>query len=147
MMCLFFIFFLMIRRPPRSTRTDTLFPYTTLFSSELITPRYGWYTDYDDLVNGLGLDDSAIRGFFDDYYKRMKNYGLMRDELGAMSEEEKAEVETFFHLTTVVKDYGALKLVDLYNSIPYSEALRGTEAVFFPKFDEDRKSTRMNSSH
>src|SRR3546814_21038187 len=24
-------FFLMIRRPPRSTRTDTLFPYTTLF--------------------------------------------------------------------------------------------------------------------
>src|SRR3546814_13631212 len=28
-------FFLMIRRPPRSTRTDTLFPYTTLFRSEL----------------------------------------------------------------------------------------------------------------
>src|SRR3546814_21041884 len=26
-------FFLMIRRPPRSTRTDTLFPYTTLFRS------------------------------------------------------------------------------------------------------------------
>src|SRR3546814_11568504 len=33
----FFIFFLMIRRPPRSTRTDTLFPYTTLFRSE--SPR------------------------------------------------------------------------------------------------------------
>src|SRR3546814_15330343 len=30
---LFFLFFLMIRRPPRSTRTDTLFPYTTLFRS------------------------------------------------------------------------------------------------------------------
>src|SRR3546814_18568391 len=29
----FFVFFLMIRRPPRSTRTDTLFPYTTLFRS------------------------------------------------------------------------------------------------------------------
>src|SRR3546814_20736686 len=29
----FFFFFLMIRRPPRSTRTDTLFPYTTLFRS------------------------------------------------------------------------------------------------------------------
>src|SRR3546814_48406 len=27
-------FFLMIMRPPRSTRTDTLFPYTTLFRSE-----------------------------------------------------------------------------------------------------------------
>src|SRR3546814_242794 len=29
----FVLFFLMIRRPPRSTRTDTLFPYTTLFRS------------------------------------------------------------------------------------------------------------------
>src|SRR3546814_15421819 len=27
-------FFLMIRPPPRATRTDTLFPYTTLFRSE-----------------------------------------------------------------------------------------------------------------
>src|SRR3546814_10936813 len=33
-----FIFFLMIRRPPRSTRTDTLFPYTTLFRSLAILP-------------------------------------------------------------------------------------------------------------
>src|SRR3546814_20506458 len=29
----YLFFFLMIRRPPRSTRTDTLFPYTTLFRS------------------------------------------------------------------------------------------------------------------
>src|SRR3546814_10590697 len=29
-------FFLMIRRPPRSTRTDTLFPYTTLFRSCIV---------------------------------------------------------------------------------------------------------------
>src|SRR3546814_10676568 len=29
-------FFLMIRRPPRSTRTDTLFPYTTLFRSDAV---------------------------------------------------------------------------------------------------------------
>src|SRR3546814_20816985 len=32
-MLLYYCFFLMIRRPPRSTRTDTLFPYTTLFRS------------------------------------------------------------------------------------------------------------------
>src|SRR3546814_18625822 len=32
-------FFLMIRRPPRSTRTDTLFPYTTLFRSEAEDPE------------------------------------------------------------------------------------------------------------
>src|SRR3546814_1383672 len=36
MVCTFF-FFLMIRRPPRSTRTDTLFPYTTLFRSGLLS--------------------------------------------------------------------------------------------------------------
>src|SRR3546814_13185372 len=35
-------FFLMIRRPPRSTRTDTLFPYTTLFRSE---DEEGWVGD------------------------------------------------------------------------------------------------------
>src|SRR3546814_5352605 len=29
------VFFVMIRRPPRSTRTDTLFPYTTLFRSKV----------------------------------------------------------------------------------------------------------------
>src|SRR3546814_18249646 len=30
------VVFLMIRRPPRSTRTDTLFPYTTLYAAEQI---------------------------------------------------------------------------------------------------------------
>src|SRR3546814_11381715 len=34
-----FVFCLMIRRPPRSTRTDTLFPYTTLFRSPAGLPR------------------------------------------------------------------------------------------------------------
>src|SRR3546814_14304676 len=33
----YIFFFLMIRRPPRSTRTDTLFPYTTLFRSDVFT--------------------------------------------------------------------------------------------------------------
>src|SRR3546814_12480878 len=36
----FSFFFLMIRRPPRSTRTDTLFPYTTLFRSPSGRPRH-----------------------------------------------------------------------------------------------------------
>src|SRR3546814_7847939 len=43
------LFFLMTRRPPRSTRTDTLFPYTTLFRSEATKPiektrRCWWQT-------------------------------------------------------------------------------------------------------
>src|SRR3546814_15386398 len=33
---MYVFFFLMIRRPPRSTRTDTLFPYTTLFRSAIL---------------------------------------------------------------------------------------------------------------
>src|SRR3546814_11216373 len=40
MLCLLLFFFLMIRRPPRSTRTDTLFPYTTLFRSISVARRW-----------------------------------------------------------------------------------------------------------
>src|SRR3546814_15222451 len=54
--CIVIFFFLMIRRPPRSTRTDTLFPYTTLFRSSArhngigIFPRHSaqtqvWWND------------------------------------------------------------------------------------------------------
>src|SRR3546814_12164291 len=43
-------FFLMIRRPPRSTRTDTLFPYTTLFRSDRL------------LVDTLTAASNAQRG-------------------------------------------------------------------------------------
>src|SRR3546814_20609152 len=42
-------FFLMIRRPPRSTRTDTLFPYTTLFRS----PGNAGNVFNQDLFGGL----------------------------------------------------------------------------------------------
>src|SRR3546814_3710392 len=66
----------MIRRPPRSTRTDTLFPYSTLFRSYrmvtvdnrlrvALTPaqqralqRAVLLADRDDLVQRLGLPDS-----------------------------------------------------------------------------------------
>src|SRR3546814_11837157 len=51
-MCLCVFFFLMIRRPPRSTRTDTLFPYTTLFRSHKIP---------EIVVRGLRLWKVAIR--------------------------------------------------------------------------------------
>src|SRR3546814_7787407 len=36
-----YIFFLIIRQPPRSTRTDTLVPYTTLFRSDYLAFRAG----------------------------------------------------------------------------------------------------------
>src|SRR3546814_16278347 len=45
--CLFIFFFLMIRRPPRSTRTDTLFPYTTLFRSRAHPKDRGRFCESD----------------------------------------------------------------------------------------------------
>src|SRR3546814_12774322 len=54
-------FFLMIRRPPRSTRTDTLFPYTRLVRS---IPGSGVYTP-EAVVQGAAAavwsDESALR--------------------------------------------------------------------------------------
>src|SRR3546814_16767471 len=44
----------MIRRPPRSTRTATLFPYTTLFRSDQLVRRG------IDIVGELDLDDRAL---------------------------------------------------------------------------------------
>src|SRR3546814_13836086 len=59
----------MIRRPPRSTRTDTLFPYTTLFRSQVAGYglRIALVADeryVEALVGGHGQDDAAaVRGF------------------------------------------------------------------------------------
>src|SRR3546814_6485286 len=49
----------MIRRPPRSTRTDTLFPYTTLFRSRSLHPRVPRWTSEIQIVRyrRLGLPD------------------------------------------------------------------------------------------
>src|SRR3546814_782120 len=48
---LFVIFFLRIRRPPRSTRTDTLFPYTTLFRSTISADMNDILADWADVVD------------------------------------------------------------------------------------------------
>src|SRR3546814_6229859 len=41
----------MIRRPPRSTRTDTLFPYTTLFRSPAGATRGGRYNEIHSITS------------------------------------------------------------------------------------------------
>src|SRR3546814_8646664 len=56
LMYLLLLFFLMIRRPPRSTRTDTLFPYTTLFRSHPHRHRADQVVGND---NAVALDEAG----------------------------------------------------------------------------------------
>src|SRR3546814_21020539 len=82
---LIFFFFLMIRRPPRSTRTDTLFPYTTLFRStaaqRLGTTPHNVEKDFwvcwtlDALFNGL---PDGPRLLFKGGTSLSKGFGLIR---------------------------------------------------------------------
>src|SRR3546814_11348111 len=60
--CFFFFFFLRIRRPPRSTRTDTLFPYTTLFRSADLA---GVHAPADRIDSGIAAmnDDPPVLAF------------------------------------------------------------------------------------
>src|SRR3546814_15122555 len=53
---LFCFFFLRIRRPPRSTRTDTLFPYTTLFRSLVEVGQ-----EIDRVVDPVNADNPVRR--------------------------------------------------------------------------------------
>src|SRR3546814_3497803 len=55
-----FFFFLMIRRPPRSTRTDTLFPYTTLFRSESFRLDFFYNTDTIKLYSAADVIDGRV---------------------------------------------------------------------------------------
>src|SRR3546814_13494261 len=62
-----YFFFIMIRRPPRSTRTDTLFPYTTLFRSRDLTLRgVNFHDSQEGVLSGsntgiVTIEDSMFR--------------------------------------------------------------------------------------
>src|SRR3546814_8954096 len=49
----------MIRRPPRSTRTDTLFPYTTLFRSQYVLKRV-WLTKGEEKGYYYGFSNEGL---------------------------------------------------------------------------------------
>src|SRR3546814_2915735 len=76
-MCLFF---LMVRRPPRSTRTDTLFPYTTLFRSQGVdgSPR----RERDRYIGGPRCaapnQKSLLNRAFNRYSRAFANLSKMR---------------------------------------------------------------------
>src|SRR3546814_17692318 len=60
LLVIFFVFFLMIRRPPRSTRTDTLFPDTTLFRSDRAGLEQARYRGAADRSVDEGLRQVAV---------------------------------------------------------------------------------------
>src|SRR3546814_11562096 len=74
-----FLFFLMIRRPPRSTRTDTLCPYTTLFRSSRYTPRVA-------ISNSrlLRFDEAGVTCRYKDYRKA----GATRQQVMTLAADE-----------------------------------------------------------
>src|SRR3546814_6931145 len=78
----------MIRRPPRSTRTDTLFPYTTLFRSYELGEAYG---------AGRGVDQDTAAG------ARWTNTAAERgDPRAPRSEEHTSELQSLMRISYAV---------------------------------------------
>src|SRR3546814_10192773 len=97
-----FLFFLMIRRPPRSTRTDTLFPYTTLFRSNGPAPG-------QRIFSRKACAGTAHRGRFDPLYHRAGDpvYGILavdcaRCDRGRRSEEHTSELQSLMRISYAV---------------------------------------------
>src|SRR3546814_8737469 len=78
----------MIRRPPRSTRTDTLFPYTTLFRSECeIT---------------MAVEQAQIRMFVLAKRKHGITRKVLNLETGIRSEEHTSELQSLMRISYAV---------------------------------------------
>src|SRR3546814_1746046 len=82
----------MIRRPPRSTRTDTLFPYTTLFRS--LAPPPG-ATAISGNCDQPSQSASAIRP------EKITAVHLVRD-IGERSEEHTSELQSLMRISYAV---------------------------------------------
>src|SRR3546814_10901724 len=72
----------MIRRPPRSTRTDTLFPYTTLFRSEGATQFFRPLMSNDLILGAVGVLQFDVAAY------------RLKDEYGVESAFEQVQVAT-----------------------------------------------------
>src|SRR3546814_6690742 len=132
------LFFLVIRRPPRSTRTDTLFPYTTLFRSArrplgLVAGVVGRrpVARCAGRVRGEYLDLGARRGECVSRRPLSPRHRARRGDAGAP-----AVLETRSSLRREGSD--GQRRPDAALGLVLSRARTGEGA--------DRKSTRLNSS-
>src|SRR3546814_10054973 len=98
-MCDFFC--LMIRRPPRSTRTDTLFPYTTLFRS--LHPRSRNRPDQCRLLPPDGAGAAADRHVLLARQARAAgSRGVVGAGRGLRSEEHTSELQSLMRISYAV---------------------------------------------
>src|SRR3546814_9731066 len=129
----------MIRPPPRSTRTDTLFPYTTLFRSH----------DVEFAAREIGHDGSVAE-LVDDLHR----VDFPPGRLDPVRLRLEAELPGLFVDRQFI--FGKLQQLELVDEARREDALHAVEGlaaqpdefVFLEtKRAEDRKSTRLNSSH
>src|SRR3546814_10322108 len=111
-MCIF-VFLLMIRRPPRSTRTDTLFPYTTLFRSiddidfrhRQARARGQLLDDADEFGGGAPVHLARLVHLQDDLVgvpEREEVHRRRRDERDQRSEEHTSELQSLMRISYAV---------------------------------------------
>jgi hypothetical protein len=105
-------------------------PYSTAYCSFWADDHYG------DAENFIASANGNIGGKFERFYTDLTNYGLIRDEVNALSGAELDETVIYKDLSTVLKNVVATQTVDLFNKIPYFNAFRGSEAIFFTPYDD-----------
>src|SRR3546814_8952871 len=99
----------MIRRPPKSTRTDTLFPYTTLFRSLLARlDRPLGHPEQADVVVALGIagDLDELRHTFAPAVERLdpgaRSALVVKVEIDVRSEEHTSELQSLMRISYAV---------------------------------------------
>src|SRR3546814_2522068 len=102
----------MIRRPPRSTRTDTLFPYTTLFRSGESGESLGEH------ARGVEIDP-RLRQPALGLTQRAHGNANRRDGRGKRSEEHTSELQSLMRISYAVFCLKKKKKKEKYNNNNY----------------------------
>jgi hypothetical protein len=98
------------------------------------------YMNYGDPIRGIGTDNNGNdRGRFEWFYTNMNNYALIQTEVANSSGANYNNSVIYGRLSTVLKDIVALQTVDLFNKIPYYDAFKGKDKIFFPAYDDPRE--------
>src|SRR3546814_8907139 len=130
----------MIRRPPRSTRTDTLFPYTTLFRSQAEQGRRK--AEATLVSERAAVERRAAR--IADLEESLKAAGSQHDEAARELSDRQAEMAALPALDGFVLAATEARRAAESARTSLAEA-RARQAELLRAID--RKSTRLNSSH